>query len=219
MPGNKPVSPCCDFAVDLTDEGVSKPGEPTHANIVMAFFDLSTNPNIQHGNNIIIYFTGHGTTYNCADYLGYKDESAAQLGKIDALCPIDCAASTETPANNVNNINSSVTKDHQVPDISDQEINTILAEIACNKENHITFILDCCFSGSLTKALREGVQCSISLLPSSSIPHMFGIVDETLKHIAGYQLIKDACWRANMDSHIVLAACKEYEEALELEGS
>ncbi|PBK84351.1 hypothetical protein ARMGADRAFT_859809, partial [Armillaria gallica] len=103
----------------------SKECTPTRANIVNAILGLSTNPGIQHGDNIIIYFAGHGTSYECKQYFD-KDGAAAMLGTIEAFDP-------------------------HVPDISDQEINTILAEIAKKKGNHITFILDCCYSASITR--------------------------------------------------------------------
>ncbi|SJL14198.1 uncharacterized protein ARMOST_17653 [Armillaria ostoyae] len=216
---NKPVSSCCDFAVELTDERISK---PIRANIIEAILGLSTNTGIQHGENILIYFAGHGTTYECANYLQYKNgaKPAAALGTIEALCPIDrgpkptTTGSTNPP--DTNDANSSVTSDPQVPDISDWEINTILAEIARTKGNHITFILDCCHSFSITRGPQEGVRVrAIMPLPSSSITAMFSAADQKFEHLAGYQSISEASWRAKMDSHVVLAACKEFEYAKE----
>ncbi len=218
VPGNKLlVSPCYDFAIKLTDKRISK---PTRDNIVDAILSLSTNPNIQHGDNIIIYFAGHGTTYNCTDFF---KETAGQLGTIDALCPIDRGLqrtpSTETA--DTNGDKSPKTSDPPVPDISDREINTILGEIARKKGNHITFILDCCHSAGITRGPEEeepkGRVRAIS--PLLSISDMLDVGDKTLKHIAGYQSIKDARWRPDMDSHVVLAACKDYEQAREGEGN
>ncbi len=216
VPGNNSVSPCCDFADELTDERISK---PTRANIVKAILGLSTNPDIQHGDNIIIYFAGHGTTYECAEYSQYEVGTADALGNIEALCPIDRSpkptASTNAPDNNVDDAKSSVTSDPEVPDICDREINTILADIAKKKGNHITFIVDCCHSASITRVPLMGVR-SITPLPSSSIAAMFSAADQNFKHLAGYQSISEASWRANMDSHVVLAACKDYEYAREV---
>ncbi|KAK0493114.1 hypothetical protein EDD18DRAFT_1010255, partial [Armillaria luteobubalina] len=96
--------------------------KPTHANIVNAILGLSTNSDIQHGDNIIIYFAGHGTRYK-------------------SLCPMDRASPKSTNSANVS--------EHPVPDISNREINTILTEIACKKGDHIT--LDCCHSASATR--------------------------------------------------------------------
>ncbi len=217
MPDNKSlVSPCYDFAIKLTDKRISK---PTRNNIVNAILGLSTDPKIERDDNIIIYFAGHGTTYNCADI--FKD-TAGQLGTIDALCPIDRGLqrtpSTETA--HTNGDKSSKTSDPPVPDISDREINTILGEIARTKGNHITFILDCCHSAGITRGPEEekpkGRVRAIS--PLSSISDMFDVGDETLKHIAGYQSIKAERWKPDMYSHVVLAACNAYERAREGEG-
>lgn len=190
---------------------VNKP--PTRANIVNALLGLSTNTDIEHGDNILIYFAGYGTTYKCADY--YQKETAAALGTIEALCPID--RGPKPTATGSTNAKSSETSDPQVPDISDREINIILAEIAKKKGNHITFILDCCHSFSTTRAFREGVR-AIAPLPSSSIAAMFSAADQNFEHLAEYKSISEASWRAKMDSHVVLAACQEYEQAREVEG-
>ncbi|KAK0485610.1 peptidase C14, caspase domain-containing protein [Armillaria luteobubalina] len=199
--------------------------QPTCANIVNAILGLSTNPDIRRGDNIIIYFAGHGTRYECADYSQYGDGTPAALGTIEALCPMDRGAkSTDSPkalGTYVDDSNSSVISDRPVPDISDREINTIFAEIARSKGNHITFILDCCHSANITRGpmYGEGAR-SIPPLPlSSSIQNMFSAADEALKHIDGYQSISVGTWRANMNSHVILAACKSTELAKEVKGT
>ncbi|KAK0215293.1 peptidase C14, caspase domain-containing protein [Armillaria nabsnona] len=209
------------LSTDTKEYTVPGNNQPTRANIVKAILGLSTNTEIQRGDNIIIYFAGHGTAYKCAEYPQYENDGiAAALGNVDALCPIDRGpeptTSAKTPDTNVDDVNSSITSDPQVPDICDREINTILTEIARTKGDHITFIVDCCHSSSIGRAPQEGLRL-IAPLPSSSIPDMFSAADETLKHIAGYQSISEARWRANMDSHVILAACKEYEHAREVE--
>ncbi|KAK0214483.1 caspase domain-containing protein [Armillaria fumosa] len=109
---------------------------PTRENIVNALLGLSTNPWIQAGDSIIIYFSGHGSTYHCAEYLPYNG-SYAGVGTIEALCPVD---------------RGGYTPDGDVPDISDREMNSILSEISRTKGHHIIVILDCCHSSSLTRA-------------------------------------------------------------------
>ncbi|KAK0227213.1 peptidase C14, caspase domain-containing protein, partial [Armillaria nabsnona] len=99
---------------------------PTRENIVDKLFNLSTNPEIQHGDSIIIYFSGHGSAYICSDY--YEARTISAEGSIEALCPMDRTASDA---------------DISIPDISDREINTILTEISLTKGPHITVILDC----------------------------------------------------------------------------
>ncbi|KAK0474345.1 hypothetical protein EDD18DRAFT_1018821, partial [Armillaria luteobubalina] len=88
---------------------------------------LSANPRIQHGDNIIIYFSGHGSSYFCSDY--YKTDGIESKGCIEAICPVDRAPGSPFHGS--------------IPDISDREFNTILAEISRTKGPHITCILDC----------------------------------------------------------------------------
>ncbi|PBK84496.1 hypothetical protein ARMGADRAFT_855115, partial [Armillaria gallica] len=97
--------------------------------IVNTLLSLSTNPQIQRGNNIIVYFAGYGSSYDISDF--YEAGSISAEGSIKVLCPMDCTASAT---------------DGGIPDISDRELNTILAEISHAKGNHITVILDCCYS-------------------------------------------------------------------------
>ncbi|KAK0485613.1 caspase domain-containing protein [Armillaria luteobubalina] len=213
-------------SADIKESTESRNKQPTRTNIVNAILGLSINLKIQHGDNIIIYFAGHGTRYECVDYSLYGDGTPATLGTIEALCPMDRASprstdSANAPGTDVNNANSSVTSDRPLPDISDREINTILAEIARNKGDHITFILDCCHSASITRGLMEakGVRYIDPLEASSSIQDMFSAADEALNHIDGYQSISMGTWRANMDSHVILAACKSTELAKEVKGT
>ncbi|KAK0186887.1 caspase domain-containing protein, partial [Armillaria mellea] len=103
---------------------------PTRENIINTLLDLSTNSKILHGDNIIIHFSGHGSSYDLSSI--YKPDAISAVGSIEALCPMDRTASST---------DSSLIR--CIPDISDREINIILAEISRTKGNHITLILDC----------------------------------------------------------------------------
>ncbi|KAK0227216.1 hypothetical protein EDD85DRAFT_974671, partial [Armillaria nabsnona] len=102
---------------------------PTRVNIVQTLIDLMNNAEIRNGDNIIIYFSGHGSGYSTAGYCSNTNDS------IEALCRID-----HTEGNG-----------SHIPDgpgefcvyISDREINTILQNISQAKGHHITFLLDC----------------------------------------------------------------------------
>ncbi len=59
----------------------------TRTNIVDTLLSLSTNPQIQYGDNILIYFAGHSTVYHCKDHSAYN--FPADQGTIEALCPVD----------------------------------------------------------------------------------------------------------------------------------
>ncbi|KAK0474985.1 hypothetical protein EDD18DRAFT_1021529, partial [Armillaria luteobubalina] len=85
---------------------------------------LVQNPHIQPSDGIIIYFSGHGTSYQSPERACLKS-----LCPIEALCPID--------RDTRNNDNT------PIPDISDREFNAILTHIYRAKRNRITVILDC----------------------------------------------------------------------------
>ncbi|KAK0421601.1 peptidase C14, caspase domain-containing protein [Armillaria borealis] len=173
---------------------------PTRDNIVSTLLSLSTDPRIEVGDNIIIYFSGHGVNYRCAEYYG---NSHAGVGTIEALCPVDRDCNSAAGGN--------------VPDISDREINTILSEISRTKGHHITFILDCCHASTLTRAVQdEGTVRAIAPLPSGFIAYMLQAADENLRNLPGYRSVLAEDWFPNMDSHVILAACKEYEYAREV---
>ncbi|KAK0457620.1 peptidase C14, caspase domain-containing protein, partial [Armillaria novae-zelandiae] len=98
---------------------------PTRANIVDTLLGLSKNTKINNGDSIIIFFSGHGSSYY-------------YLCPIEALCPIDRRGTPDG-------------QDACVPDISDREINNILAYIYHRKDARITLVLDCCHAGGATK--------------------------------------------------------------------
>ncbi|KAK0505503.1 hypothetical protein EDD18DRAFT_1400005, partial [Armillaria luteobubalina] len=110
------------------------PMYPSHVHITTMLLSLIDNPDIKKGDNIIIYYAGHGSSYQCSDYNDVKNADYHEIGPestgyIEALCPID----HDTVDENGNTI----------PDISDREFNTILTLISQAKGNHITIILDC----------------------------------------------------------------------------
>ncbi|KAK0193377.1 peptidase C14, caspase domain-containing protein, partial [Armillaria mellea] len=92
------------------------------------------NPKILYSDNIIIFYSGHGS---CYPFEGKGDT----IEYIEALCPIN----HDTIGNDGNS----------VPNISDQEFNTILTRISQVKGHRITVILDCCHSGSISRGLPD----------------------------------------------------------------
>ncbi|KAG7439744.1 uncharacterized protein BT62DRAFT_957771, partial [Guyanagaster necrorhizus] len=108
---------------------------PTRVNIIGALLSIITNPQIAYGDNIIIYYSGHGSSYPASE----PDDDEGENGTVpvEAFCPID---RDMLDAN-----------DNPIPDISDREFNTILTLIAGVKGHHITVIFDCCHSGSVSR--------------------------------------------------------------------
>ncbi|KAK0186894.1 peptidase C14, caspase domain-containing protein, partial [Armillaria mellea] len=101
---------------------------PTRVNIIQTLLGLINNAEIQKGDNIIIYFSGHGSRYSTAGYCANTNDS------IESLCPIDRTESNGS----------------HIPDISDREINKVLQNISRAKGHHVTFILDCSHAGTTT---------------------------------------------------------------------
>ncbi|KAK0437413.1 hypothetical protein EV421DRAFT_1975548, partial [Armillaria borealis] len=114
-------------------DGPDDPMYPSRAHITNTLLSLIDNPEIEEGDNIIIYYAGHGSSYQCSDYHDVEhpnyEEEFPSTGYIEALCPID--RDTRDADGNI------------VPDISDREFNTLLTLISQAKGHHITVILDC----------------------------------------------------------------------------
>ncbi|KAK0467492.1 hypothetical protein IW261DRAFT_1296256, partial [Armillaria novae-zelandiae] len=95
---------------------------------------LINNPHIERGDNIIIYYAGHGASYpfsGCKDVENpdHQEISSGNTRSIEAFCPIDC---------------HTVDKNSKpVHDISNREFNTILTLISRAKGHYITVTLDC----------------------------------------------------------------------------
>ncbi|KAK0187415.1 peptidase C14, caspase domain-containing protein [Armillaria mellea] len=187
---------------------------PTRENIINTLLKISTDDRISFGDSIIIYFSGHGASYGCQTHNADHNQNCTTCG-IDALCPSD--RNTRDPKDPMNNT--------IIPDISDRELNVIFAQICAAKGRKITVILDCCFSGSLTRAPQPILQGVRSLPPSQlqrdALHAALRIADTEFKALSlpWYQsILPDARWQPNMGTHVVLAACSEYEFAKEVKG-
>ncbi|KAK0476580.1 hypothetical protein EDD18DRAFT_1058109, partial [Armillaria luteobubalina] len=97
---------------------------PSRANIVNVLYSLIDNDEIQRGDNIIIYYAGHGSRYN------YSLQWPPRSWPIEAMCPID--------RDNIDPDNGC-----WIPDISDRELNAIFTQISCAKGHKITLFTDC----------------------------------------------------------------------------
>ena len=89
--------------------------------ILDALYDLRDNVHIHFGDNILVHFSGHGSSYD-ADSL--FDSAVGSANSIEAICPSDRSA------------------DYEIPDISDRELNLVLSEVRDAEGGNITFIAD-----------------------------------------------------------------------------
>jgi hypothetical protein len=112
----------------LLDNGNGEDIQPvTRRSILDALHDLRNNSAIKPGDTLIIWYSGHGTSY------AVRDCWPTTRGAMEAITPVDCGV------------------DPVVPDISDREINLFLANLAEKRGNNITVILNCCFAASVTR--------------------------------------------------------------------
>ncbi len=167
---------------------------PSRANILSLLLSLTTNPNIEHGDPIIIFFAGHGSRYPLSDHDDDEDECPPKFA--EAFCPMDRGTldSSGVP----------------IPSITDRELNTILSQISRTKGHRITVILDCCHAGSITRGSE------VRTAPpeeGASLEGMLLAAEKTLKDLPGYRSIVAEDWTPDMDSHVVVAACREDEVA------
>ncbi|PBK62769.1 hypothetical protein ARMSODRAFT_1024541 [Armillaria solidipes] len=141
---------------------------PSHAHIIGALLSIVGNPKIAYNDNIIIYYSRHGSCY-----------SIHETEYIETLCPID----HDTPGDN-------------------------------GKPGHrITVILDCCHSGGASRDLPEPGARKTPPTTVATLEDMLLTGDKNLRHYPGYQSILLKDWYPDMDSHVVLAACKAYQFA------
>ncbi|KAK0438263.1 hypothetical protein EV421DRAFT_1825540 [Armillaria borealis] len=179
---------------------------PSRAEIVSTLLGLINKTEIQFGDNIVIYFSGHGSSYECHGQEHQGDPHHVCQCAIEAICPSD---------RNTTDGNGAI-----ITDITDRELNAILTQICRAKGQKITVILDCCFSASLTRApmlVMAGVR-SIPQLQQRALDDALRIAHATLGSLPGYKSVSDREWCPDMDSHVVLAACSEHEFAKEERG-
>ncbi|KAK0188287.1 caspase domain-containing protein [Armillaria mellea] len=179
---------------------------PSRTNIVNTLLSLVDNPQIQVGDNIIIYFAGHGAGYFPNEYNFGEPENHHSLrnDSIEAICPID--------RDTIDNSGL------RVPDISDREINSIFHQISRSKGHRITFFLDSCHTGAHVRCFPEPGTRTVPTLPCASLRRMLHMADENLSRYPEYKSILDTDWRPDMSSHVIMAACKEYQIARETDG-
>ncbi|KAK0486302.1 hypothetical protein IW261DRAFT_1559707 [Armillaria novae-zelandiae] len=179
---------------------------PSRGNIIKTLHDIRNNPLIEKGDSIIIYFSGHGSHYFCSNYFYNTAGGSAHLGSVEAICPADRDELDR--------------EGNPISDISDRELNTILSLIRDIKGDNITLILDCCHSGSATRgmSLLAGLGCSRDLPPvSNGRESMLQCADTSLrKYWPGAPSVLAENWSPDMTSHVVLAACREFEFAREV---
>ncbi|KAK0230273.1 caspase domain-containing protein [Armillaria fumosa] len=167
---------------------------PTRANIIYALYSLVNNKAIETGDNIVVYFAGHGSCYPLPD----------QQGSTQCLCPVDR--------------DTIDTAGKPVLDISDRELNVILSEIRRAKGDRITVLLDCsCMKDVLSISLSDSRK-SRSLPPSTTPAHKILKVSEKRlsKMFPDHPSVLAQDWHPDLTSHVIITACNDAELAWEV---
>ncbi|KAK7471966.1 hypothetical protein VKT23_000074 [Stygiomarasmius scandens] len=179
--------------VKLCDE------QATRENIIDAIGGIAGNPDIKTDDPILIYFAGHGS--ETTPPVGWPTSS--KNGMIQMLLPYD--------------FSKHGSRDFRGQGIWDLTMNQLLANIARQKSDNITVILDCCHSGSGTrdpKLVTRGIQLPNDYSIPPNLPWS-GSQPETESGGRGPTVAKG--YEKN-DSHVLLAACKSTEAAAEFKG-
>ncbi|PBK72044.1 hypothetical protein ARMSODRAFT_1016043 [Armillaria solidipes] len=177
------------------------PGDPlpSRDNIVRVLYSLISNQEIDPGDNILIYFAGHGASYNCAEHC-LKPKCDTKSCPVKALCPLDR--------------DTLDAGGRYVPDISDRELDALFTEISRVKGHKITFIADCCYARSFPRHPDTEMR-GMHHTTHSDVNDMLRAGHERLEHFPGYQSILSDDWKPDRSSHVCLTACRDHQTARE----
>ncbi|TFY66007.1 hypothetical protein EVG20_g5083 [Dentipellis fragilis] len=169
--------------------------DATKADIIRELRALATDERIRPGDPIFIFYAGHGSTAKAPD--GWE----AGGPKIQLICPHD---------------HLEIVDGRQVIGIPDRTLGSLLSNIAKEKGDNISVILDCCYSGSGTRddefdpdRLVRGIETTVKI-PSD-------LDKDIWSNSSGDRLAKIASGfsHSGLRSHVLLAACSAEETAKE----
>ncbi len=169
----------CLLGSDLPISG--SPLTPSRANIVNVVNSLADNAEIQRGDNIIIYYAAHGSSY---DATGSCSDSIWQ-----AMSPIDRNA---VDAN-----------ERWTPDISDRELDNIFTPISYAKGCKITFFADCCCAAGMSRGpLSLPGLHAMNPTHYSDVQDMLRAAHNRLQHTPNYRSVLLKGWQPDTSSHV-----------------
>ncbi|MGG6240959.1 caspase family protein [Nodosilinea sp. AN01ver1] len=165
--------------------------EATRQNILDTFRTfLIQNPNIQRGDQILFWYSGHGSRMR--DPFGIEPD-----GYLETLVPQD-----------------SRTKD--IHDIPDKVIARLLEDLAEAKGDNVTIVLDSCHSGSGTREIEvegETVALAREVPADDRIPP--ADLDAELLKIFGGASGQPSGWSSPTTPYVLLAGCRSHEQSNE----
>jgi hypothetical protein len=170
-------------------------GQATRETIISSLRSLKIDERIQHGDPIVIYFAGHGST--CQAPSGWSVSGR----DIEMLLPHDFDCTDQRDG---------------AQGIFDQTFSSLIAEIARVKGDNITVILDSCHSGSSTRSNAFGVQVRGFDLPADYRARL--CVDENIYGTYRGILNASSYEKSGLASHVLLAASSANGPARETGG-
>ncbi|KIJ63462.1 hypothetical protein HYDPIDRAFT_29274 [Hydnomerulius pinastri MD-312] len=169
----------------------------TRAAIVQQIRALASDHRIQHGDPVLIYYAGHGSTIPTP--VGWE----AGGPNIQVLVPYDYDNR----------------EGGGVPAIEDRFLGRLLGNLASEKGDNITVIFDCCHSGSGTRTDEIDSSCLVrgidipGQLPKDLDQDVFvSAANQRATEVAG------SFTHSGLRSHVFLAACGATETAQERDG-
>ncbi|KAJ1301201.1 hypothetical protein OPQ81_003611 [Rhizoctonia solani] len=186
--------------------------EATRKRIIQEIQALSNNPNIEHGDPIMIYYAGHGGLAKANKE--WKDKHGSE--KIQVIFPFDYLLEDLDSAKPVNCI-------------PDKTIAVLLNELAAKKGDNITVIFDSCHSASGTRDNELGPKgtdpnrrersANVEIeIPADIDDYLFASGDPMFNHPEKQCRDAELLLFSDQTSHVHLAACGIRQKAIEENG-
>ncbi|KAF9529243.1 caspase domain-containing protein [Crepidotus variabilis] len=127
--------------------------QATKHRIEEAFMEhLITNPSIERGDAILVYFAGHGSSLRApSDWF----QSNSMSGLVQTLCPYDHDVKTA---------------EGRISGISDRSLQAMIDDLSASKGDNITLLLDTCFSPTQNAAYSRDRSIVRYTLTSKATP-------------------------------------------------
>lgn len=176
----------------------------THDGIIDGFRQhLTCNPRIAFGDPIVFYYAGHGSQYLSPPSWNTDD------GQFEAICPTD--RGTVDPKTGAT-----------ITDIGDHTLGNLLLELSKAKGDNVTVIMDCCHSGSGTRApvkfrprLAPPLEDEAAVLAMLRESSVLGIEDQDELENTTRHARPISFKHSSLATHVLLAACLQGELAYE----
>ncbi|KAK7461775.1 hypothetical protein VKT23_008207 [Stygiomarasmius scandens] len=165
--------------------------DATRAGIISNFEShFIKNSEINCEDAMVFFFAGHGSRVDAPD--GWRTSD----GKIETYCPYDDGTKD--------------TNGHYIPGIPDLTMKALIRKLAAKKGNNIVIIFDSCHSGGIVR-LPAGDQKLYPRYNRNSCPFPINFSDREL------YWEPDVGQSGHLSSYVLLSACRQEEQAYEVE--